>query len=56
MDFGFSPEEERLIREVRDFIRREATPELLNETLGLGLIYGEKKGGNSFKSSPPRAG
>jgi alkylation response protein AidB-like acyl-CoA dehydrogenase len=44
MDFGFSREEEKLIEEVRDFIRQEATPELLVETLGLGLIYGGKEG------------
>ena len=44
MDFGFSKEEEKLIKEVRDFIRQEATPELLAETLGLGLIYGGLEG------------
>jgi hypothetical protein len=40
MDFQLSPEEERLRREVQGFIAQEATPEMLEETRELGMIYG----------------
>lgn len=44
MDFGFTPEEEAVREEVRAFIRREATPEMLAETRALGAIYGGPEG------------
>lgn len=44
MDFEFTKEEEALLEEVRGFIRKETTPELLAETEELGAIYGGKEG------------
>ena len=44
MDFGFKKEEEDLISEVRAFIKKEATPEMLAETRQLGQIYGGPEG------------
>ena len=44
MDFGFRKEEEDLISEVRAFIKKEATPEMLAETRQLGQIYGGPEG------------
>ncbi|MCP4749292.1 MAG: acyl-CoA dehydrogenase [Proteobacteria bacterium] len=44
MDFGFSKEEEEIIQEVREFIERESTPEMLEETHALERIYGGKLG------------
>jgi alkylation response protein AidB-like acyl-CoA dehydrogenase len=44
MDFGFRKEEEDLISEVRAFIKKEATPEMLAETRELGQIYGGPEG------------
>ena len=40
MDFEFSQEEKMLLDEVRDFIKKESTPELIDETAKLGFIYG----------------
>ena len=44
MDFGFKKEEEDLISEIRAFIKKEATPEMLAETRQLGHIYGGPEG------------
>ena len=44
MEFRFTPEEERIAREVHEFMERERTPELLAETLELGGIYGGPEG------------
>ena len=44
MEFGFKEEEEKLIKEVRSFIEKEATPAVVEESLGLGLIYGGQEG------------
>ncbi len=44
MDFGFTKEEEGLLREVREFIQRESTSEMLEETRRLGMIYGGPEG------------
>jgi alkylation response protein AidB-like acyl-CoA dehydrogenase len=44
MDFQFSPEEQKLLEEVRAFLKKEPTPELLEETQGLGFIYGGEEG------------
>ncbi len=44
MNFKFSKEEEKILQQVRDFIQREATPELLKETHALERIYGGKLG------------
>ena len=49
MDFQFSPEEERLLKDVRHFIKSESTPELLEETHRLGHIYGGKEGRKFIK-------
>ena len=46
MDFGFTQEEEKLRREVRDFLRKEVTPELITEVAqycgGAGPIFGRR--------------
>lgn len=44
MDFSFSTEEQKLLEEVRRFLRTEVTPALLSESLELGYIYGGKEG------------
>ena len=44
MDFEFSTEEKKVLKEVRDFITSESTPELLDETHKLGHIYGGQEG------------
>jgi hypothetical protein len=44
VDFGFKKEEEDLISEIRAFIKKEATPEMLAETRQLGHIYGGPEG------------
>ena len=44
MEFGFTPEQEKLAKEVHEFMERERTPELLAETLELGGIYGGPEG------------
>jgi len=44
MDFEFSQEEQKLLSEVRDFLKEESTPELIEESAKLGLIYGGKLG------------
>lgn len=44
MDFGFKEEEEKIVKQVRKFLQSEVTPELVNETLDLGLIYGGQEG------------
>jgi len=40
MDFEFSREEKEILEEVREFINKETTPELIEETGRLGFIYG----------------
>jgi len=44
MDFSFSTDEQRLLDEVRSFLRLESTPALRSETHELGYIYGGKEG------------
>ncbi len=44
MDFEFSTEEKNVLKDVRDFITSETTPELLEETHKLGHIYGGQEG------------
>lgn len=44
MDFSFSTEEQKLLEEVRRFLRTEVTPALLSESLELGYIYGGQEG------------
>lgn len=44
MEFRFTSEEEKLTKEVHEFMERERTPELLAETLELGAIYGGPEG------------
>ena len=40
MHFGLTKQEEKLRGEVREFLKREVTPELVNETLAYGGLYG----------------
>ncbi len=49
MDFSFSSEEQKLLEDVRAFLKSEATPELLSETHELGFIYGGKEGRKFIK-------
>jgi alkylation response protein AidB-like acyl-CoA dehydrogenase len=49
MDFQFSAEENRLLDEVRAFIKAESTPELLEETRNLGMLYGGEEGRKFIK-------
>ncbi|MBU3917652.1 acyl-CoA dehydrogenase family protein [bacterium] len=44
MDFEFSNEEKRVLVDVRDFIKSESTPEMLEESHELGHIYGGREG------------
>lgn len=44
MDFQFSAQEEKVLKDVRAFIEAESTPELVEETLSLGYIYGGQEG------------
>jgi len=44
MDFQFSPEIEQVLKEVRAFIKAEATQEMLEETYELGPLYGGPEG------------
>ena len=44
MDFSFSPEEEKLLEEVRSFLKTEVTDDLLAESQKLGHIYGGQEG------------
>ncbi len=49
MDFTFSQEEQKLLEEVRAFLKAEATDELRAETKALGAIYGGKEGRKFIK-------
>ena len=49
MEFEFSKEEKEIIRDVRRFIEKEATPELLNESRELEYIYGGPEGRKFIK-------
>ncbi len=44
MEFGFTSEEEEIVKEAHELMERERTPELLAETLELGGIYGGTEG------------
>lgn len=44
MDFEFTKEEKALQEEVREFIKKESTPEMLKETEEQGDIYGAPEG------------
>ena len=44
MDFGFTDEEEKLRAEVREFLRKELTPEAIAETRANGGNYGGPEG------------
>jgi hypothetical protein len=49
MDFEFSPEEQKVIDDVRAFLKAEVTPELLEETPAMGYCYGGKLGRQFFQ-------
>lgn len=49
MDFSFSSEEQKLLEEVRAFLKLESTAELRAETHELGHIYGGKEGRKFIK-------
>jgi len=44
VEFGFTSEEEEIVKEAHELMERERTPELLAETLELGGIYGGTEG------------
>ncbi|MFA4911314.1 MAG: acyl-CoA dehydrogenase family protein [Desulfobacteria bacterium] len=44
MDFEFTKEEKALQEEVRQFMKKESTPEMLKETEDMGDIYGAPEG------------
>jgi hypothetical protein len=44
MEFQFTQENQEIIREVRAFIKKEATPELLQEAHEMEYIYGGPEG------------
>lgn len=44
MDFEFSPEEQKVLQEVRAFLESEITPELKAESLAIGYCYGGRLG------------
>ena len=44
MEFGFTSEEEEIVKDAHELMERERTPELLAETLELGGIYGGTEG------------
>jgi alkylation response protein AidB-like acyl-CoA dehydrogenase len=44
MDFEFSPEEQKVLQEVRAFLKSEITPELKAESLAIGYCYGGQLG------------
>lgn len=44
MDFEFTKEEKALQKEVREFMKKESTPEMLKETEDMGDIYGAPEG------------
>ncbi|RJP57521.1 MAG: acyl-CoA dehydrogenase [Deltaproteobacteria bacterium] len=44
MDFEFTKEEKALQEEVREFMKKESTPEMLKETEDMGDIYGGPEG------------
>ena len=49
MDFAFTDQENRIISEIREFIEKESTPEMLEETHKLERIYGGKLGREFIK-------
>jgi len=49
MDFEFSAKEQDVIQDVREFLRTESTPELLEESHSLGHIYGGTEGRKFIK-------
>jgi alkylation response protein AidB-like acyl-CoA dehydrogenase len=53
MEFRFTKEEETLLAKVKDFIKREVTPELIEETLHLEAIYGGQEARKFFKRFAP---
>ena len=56
MEFEFSREEKEFIQQLRSFIKREAIPELVEETHKLESIYGGIEGSKFLKNSLPTAG
>ena len=49
MDFEFSSEEQKALKEVRAFLESEATPELEEESIRIGHCYGGKEGRKFIK-------
>jgi 3-oxocholest-4-en-26-oyl-CoA dehydrogenase alpha subunit len=54
VDFAFSTEEQKLLDEVRAFLRSESNPELLEESRQLGFIYGGQEGRRFIKKFAAR--
>ena len=44
MDFEFSPEEQKVLKEIRTFLKSEVTSELKAESLAIGYCYGGELG------------
>jgi alkylation response protein AidB-like acyl-CoA dehydrogenase len=44
MEFEFSPQEQKVLKEVRAFLKSEITPELKAESLAIGYCYGGELG------------
>ena len=44
MDFEFSPEEKKVLKEIRTFLKSEVTSELTAESLAIGYCYGGEMG------------
>lgn len=49
MEFGFDQVEEEIFEEAKAFIEKEVTPELVEESLDMGLIYGGPEGRTFIK-------
>ncbi|MCP4666059.1 MAG: acyl-CoA dehydrogenase [Deltaproteobacteria bacterium] len=49
MDFEFSLEEQKVLKEVRAFLESESTPELEEESIQIGHCYGGKEGRKFIK-------
>jgi 3-oxocholest-4-en-26-oyl-CoA dehydrogenase alpha subunit len=49
VEFGFTQDEENILKEVKKFIESESTPELIAETLAIGGCYGGELGRKFIK-------
>ena len=54
MDFKFTQSEDNLAKEVHEFLEREVTPQLVEETLNMGAIYGGVEARKLVQKMGPR--